>query len=650
MDLTIAPFITRTQLDKVSFSEALNVLQECDDMYHNGIESPLTDVEYDLLRNHAQKLNPEHHYFLNVGSKVRGGKVKLPYPMGSLDQVHDKELHAWAREKIIGDEFVVISEKLDGYSALLIYDNRGRLKVAYSRGNGREGADITRHVKNIHNVPQKTLPNLIVRGEILISKKNWPRVQELLRDKDNNLPKNARNSVAGLMDRESIDNKDLYSYIDFAAFEIVDDIRCNSKIDSLELLGKYFFTVVYQPIFISPDEFLTSNYLFETVKTSKKNSLYEIDGVVVEIDSYDSRNELKQTKSSLNPPWAFKYKINSKENTGVTKVKSIEWNISKHNVLIPKVLIESIVLSEVTVTAATGFNAAYIYNNRIGPGSVLQVVRSGDVIPYIVESCQCEMDEDEYYKWFYSEIEKFGDYEWDSTCVNIVLLEENDVSKLKYIESFFTELEVPGLRAASLKKLHVSGLNSIDTIIKSSRETLVDVLGVNGGKVYDALHQKLKSIDFYKLLGAHARHHGIGIDRVKSLQIQLGKDAILNCNDHTVFLECKGFQEQLAKRVLESVIEFKEFLNNINGYYTFNEEEPIENGYVSDNVYVFTGFRDPELKELLENSGAIVTSSFNKKTTHLVVLSMDKSKSKISKAKEMGINIITKKELYNSYI
>lgn len=197
-----------------NIEEIITLLTEADDLYYNNVESSLSDAEYDTLRNLAKKLDPTNKYFIGVGSAVRGGKVPLPVKMGSLDQLHnDAEIAKWLSDKQLFNDNIVITDKLDGVSCLLVYDNTGNLQVAYSRGDGVEGADITRHIKNISNVPKKISGKMLVRGELIMNK-------ETFLEKYAKEFKNPRNMVAGLFNRKESRITALND-VDFIAYEIV---------------------------------------------------------------------------------------------------------------------------------------------------------------------------------------------------------------------------------------------------------------------------------------------------------------------------------------------------------------------------------------------------------------------------------------------
>ena len=134
----------------------IGILMETDDLYNNAeAESYLTDEQYDFLYRFAYAQAPTDVYFTGVGSDIRGEKVKLPFTMGSLDQVPIGTMLEWLKNYnlAIEGEFIVISDKLDGASAMAVYAATDELQIAYSRGNGTEGADTTRQMRKMQNCP-----------------------------------------------------------------------------------------------------------------------------------------------------------------------------------------------------------------------------------------------------------------------------------------------------------------------------------------------------------------------------------------------------------------------------------------------------------------------------------------------------------------
>lgn len=206
--------------EEYSVDDIIEVLVIADDLYHNDDGSFLTDAEYDALRLIAHRMNPTHVYFTGTGSAVRGGKIKLPYEMGSLDQVEIGEITEWIGNWNLQNEEVVISDKMDGISCLLIYKNH-TLVAAYSRGNGILGQNITRHINKTKVPKVVSVKELAVRAEVIISETKFKTLKTKIHTSKNTTYKNGRNAIAGIMNRKDILSPDVYNLIDVIAYEIL---------------------------------------------------------------------------------------------------------------------------------------------------------------------------------------------------------------------------------------------------------------------------------------------------------------------------------------------------------------------------------------------------------------------------------------------
>ena len=377
--------------DDFDLDQIFEVLVASDVAYHEDGEAFVGDGDYDGLRKYAHLYEPHNAYFTGVGSDVRGGKIPLPYPMGSLDQIEVGQIEKWIESNNLYDESLVATDKLDGISAMLVYGEDGVLQIAYSRGDGTKGADITRHVK--HFVPEKIDnggESFVIRGEVIISKAKFPIVQTKTTTSNGKQYKNARNMVAGCMNASERDPT-VYEYIDFVAYQIVSPGDVLDYYESLLLLRRLGFGTVEAPAIFHGDEIddegLSSILNSRRVGASDiDESPYEIDGLVICVDSLAKRKQLTTgTRNSLNPEFAIKYKVQDASNLAIATVIEVEWNASKHGYLKPRVRVEPIQLVGVTIQHATGFNAKFIHDNGIGPGAQVQITRSGDVIPFIQE-------------------------------------------------------------------------------------------------------------------------------------------------------------------------------------------------------------------------------------------------------------------------
>jgi len=361
-----------------SASEIITILTVADSLFHNDEESFLTDSEYDALRIIAYSMEPHNIYFTGVGSEVRGGKIKLPYSMGSLNQIEIGDIEQWIKLNDLLNQRIISTDKLDGVSGMVVYDDSGKMQIGYSRGNGTEGADITRHLSIINSVPSQTTGSMVVRGELIISKANFEKVQKI-KSRNGNPYKNARNMIAGLMNSKVIDPS-LAHYIDFVAYDIKSDN--NSKVNQLMELSSNGFQVPWFDDFSGNE--ITDDMLATYLTNRREGSEYEIDGLVLDVDSSLKRSQMTTTKDTLNPSYSIKYKVADASNIAVATVIGVKLALSKHGYIKPRIEIEPIELVGVTITFCTGFNMKYIYDNKIQPGCKINITRSGDVIPLIL--------------------------------------------------------------------------------------------------------------------------------------------------------------------------------------------------------------------------------------------------------------------------
>lgn len=182
-------------------SELVEFLLACKDAYYNGDEPLISDAQFDALEQELFGRNPNNPYFLQVGAEVRGEKVPLPTNLGSLDQVYAGDTEKWINAERLHDEELIITDKLDGLSVLLVYEKD--LKIAFTRGDGFKGHDITRHVRRMPNVPQRINKNLMVRGEIILKDEDFARLNSSGQLKSEY--KNPRNYTAGQINRKEAD-------------------------------------------------------------------------------------------------------------------------------------------------------------------------------------------------------------------------------------------------------------------------------------------------------------------------------------------------------------------------------------------------------------------------------------------------------------
>lgn len=617
-------------------SRILEVLTTADELYFNDEESFLEDSQYDALKMYAQRLAPADVYFTGVGSAVRGGKIDLPFKMGSLNQVYQGDYVKWVAKCAIESELIVISDKLDGASAMLVYGVDGKLQIAYSRGDGIQGADITRHATKIHNVPQKidnkTGKAVAIRAENIISPNAFTKVNTGKFARGGRIYKNPRNMVSGLMN-SSENHAEVYKAIDTVAYEIVGSTL--AKVDQLEQLAKWGFTVVHYSI--GQGDYWNDTRLTKLLNDRRADSIYELDGVVIDIDSAKVRARL--ATDELNPEYAVKFKVADASNNAIATVKGVEWNLSKDGYYKPRVQIHPVDLVGVTIQNLTGFNAKFIRDSGIGPGAKIQITRSGDVIPFIlgvVEPVAPQMPDDD-------------TAVWTDTGVDLIVADasKNSTVMFERLNDFFASVDVPHLGDGNLMKMFEMGFDTPEKIIELTQQDISSLVGsaAIGKKIHTGLREKLTNIPIYVLMGSHhAFGRGVGVRKMKKLYEAFEGDVAMMEHANEI-IAVEGFDTKTATKIAAGFRPFMEFLTKISPYVTLAKYEAKKQGHLTGKVFVFTGFRSKELEEKIVNAGGTMGSTVSSKTTYLVTAEPNSTSGKAVKAREIGVQVIGQQEL-----
>lgn len=594
----------------------------------------LTDEEYDSLERQLKAMDPKNAFFLQVGSDVRGGKVPLPFKMGSLDQVYEGDTEKWVAQYGLEESHFVVSDKLDGTSVALIYDRKGNFNSAFSRGNGTMGADITRHIKQLACVPKKIEKGpLQLRAEAIIPIAEWPKVKAATLARSGREYKNPRNYVAGKMNASESDPTFIENlHIVITSVES-DEL---GKVQQLELVRNAGFLTNYYEIVQGSnlnDAWLTQ-VLTERRNYANGGSKYELDGIVLDVDDAAERKALPKTTSSLNPTFARKFKVADAANYAEATVTDVLWRLSKAGYAKPRIEIEPVDLAGVTITYATGFNAAFIRDNNIGPGAIVKLTRAGDVIPYItgvVKGTVAKMPDQTV----------LGAMSYTKGDVDLVLDDLDSHPDVRYyrILDAFKTLDIPHLRQSAVEKLIADGFDSEAKIIKATEAELKASAGDSAGrKIYAGLRAKLNPVDLASLADAsQTLGRGIGTRKVTRILKAFGKLDVTMAELLTV----DGFEKKTAETYIRNYPKLAAFLADIDGYYSVAEAvKPPEDGDLKGVVAVFTGVRDKDLEAKIVAKAGIIGSSVNKDTTHLVCKDPSSGSSKMKKAADLGVKII----------
>jgi NAD-dependent DNA ligase len=628
-----------SKLDKKEFLKILkknkldilkNIKEYLDDKYYNtGEESEFTDEQYDILKEIIT--NYDTNEKKKVGSKIRedNNRVKLPYWLGSLDKIKAEELNKlenW-KKKNSEDEYI-IENKLDGISCLLFYDNE-KVKL-YTRGDGIIGADITHLLEYIKNIP--LLKNKIsIRGELIMQDKIFKEKYS----KDNS---NGRNMVSGLVNAKSL--RDGIEDVEFIAYEIILDEEKQCKpFTQLELLKKYGFTVVNY-IIIKNDELSIDN-LSGILIENKSKSIYDIDGIIIQPNKEYVRNKKD------NPKYAVAFKMTISDNLIEAEVDDVEWNISKHKLLKPRIKIKPVNLNGVTITYASGFNAKYIVEKSIGKGSIIEITRSGDVIPFIVSVIKPSKEPD---------MPKVS-YKWNENNVDIIVEEdEENIAEIKMISSFFSNMGIKNISDATVEKIYKGGYDTLIKIFKAKKDDFEKIEGFQkklSEKIYTNIHNGLKNITKDVLLGSSGIFEGIGKRKLKVLFDNFPDILDVKLTDKEMLekiINIEGFSDRTGEKIILNLNKAREFLEEVKPYVIYENKKQENTEKLKDITVLFSGFRNEELeKQIILNGGKVLTS-VSKNLKILIVKDKENTSSKIEKARKLNIDILFEEEFVETYL
>lgn len=624
-------FTKMLQKDKKKNLQKLHKLKLFADrqFYIEGEETGFLDWQYDTLKEFLEEKS--EGYKPPVGAKLREGenRIELPFWLGSMDKYkpeNSKEIEKWVVDHK-SDEYIIES-KLDGVSCLLEYKN-GNIKM-YTRGDGNVGADISNLSIFFDSVPKDIEGELSVRGELIMKKNTFEK-------KYSDQYANARNLVAGRIGAKKV--REGISDIDFVVYEIVGEGLMETHLKQMKFLEKLGFLTPRRKIVKQINVPLLSKNLIEF----KEKSPYEIDGIIIQPVQKYKRN------IDGNPGYAFAFKMRLAVNLRETEVEKVVWNISKWGQIKPRIKIKQVKLGGTKIDYVTGFNAKYIDDNKIGPGAIIKITRSGDVIPHIVEVVK---------KANQAQMPDIA-YEWNNTKVDIIAKDGGDIKCIKLIHSFFAKLGVKHLGEATVKKMYESGLDNIMKIVKSKKEDFMDIDGIeNRGatRLYNNIQKGLKNVEIDKVLGAsQVFGFGVGSKRIKLL-FQAHPNILKEYKkmSPSVLLkkirEVEGF-DIMATNVAENLKYADDFVQKLQKAGVQFKTKKVLSEKLKGKKIVFSGFRDKELQEKIEQNHGRVTSSISKTTSYLVVKEISSVLTgKSKKAQELGVPIISKKDFINTVL
>ena len=631
--------------------------------YYDEDSPEISDFEYDMLMNELKNLEKQFPEFITkdsltqkVGGNVKEGfeKVEHEVPLQSLqdvfsyDELRDFDIRV---RKEVTPKYVV-ETKIDGLSVALEYKN-GIFVRGATRGNGQVGEDITENLKTIKTIPQKLKENIdiIVRGEVFISTKDFELLNEEQEILEKPLFANARNAAAGSLrqlDSKITASRPLSIYI----FNVQksDTIKFTSHYESLLYLEKLGFTV--NPVKVLCRNIDEAIKEIEKIGENRENLSFGIDGAVVKVDDLAQREVLGETFKT--PKWAIAYKYPPEQKE--TILKDIICQVGRTGAITPMAILEPIKLQGSTISKTTLHNEDFIKEKDLKIGDRILIQKAGDVIPEVVSVVKEKRTGEE---------KEFVMPRTCPVCGSIAVREEGE-AVLRCIG-----IECPArlfrsiVHFASKSAMNIDGLgfsitkellnrNLIKNIADIYYLKLEDVASLkkNGKKFASNLINAIeasKKNDLSQLINALGIRH-VGTKTAKTLADKFRNiDNLMNATlfelaetedvGEIIALSIKKFFEQ--EQTLDIVDKLKKAGVNTEKIV----EELIDNRF-EGQTFVLTGtlekYSRDEASKIIERFGGKTASSVSKKTSY--VLAGSEAGSKLDKARSLGVNVITEED------
>jgi DNA ligase (NAD+) len=661
--------------------EALRREVEHHNCQYYVLDSPkISDLEFDQLMKELQELESQNPGLIAPDSPTQrvGGKpiegfrqVEHSVPMLSIDNTYNeaevREFDNRIRRLLEGENpHYVVEHKIDGVSASLLYED-GKFTLGLTRGDGARGDDITHNLRTVRDIPLRllaggdTAPEVLeVRGEIYMTNTELSRLNKLQAEKGEKIFANCRNAAAGTLKLLDPQQSGLRNLRYFAHSEgRLSGLRLKSHSGFFDMIRTFGIPVVpHSTVFETIDEVL--NYCKETLES--RNALdYETDGMVIKLDSLDQRDRLGSTSKS--PRWVIAYKVELWQAT--TKINDIHVQVGKTGVLTPVAELESVEIAGTKVARASLHNADEVVRKDIRIGDSVIVEKAGKIIPHVV---RVELEKRSGHEKPFSFPEECpvckGEVGRDEGGVYIRCLNSSCPAQLKERERFLASrraMDIEGLGPALIDQLVNRGI--VQTLSSTYSNTIsAESLAKLERMGEQSAQNLIKNIEDSKQRGLTRVLTALGIRHVGEHNARLLAEAF---GDIDMLMAAS--EEQLARIpgigpiVADSVYRFfrNEFnINEIRQFrlYGVKLSEDIPAGKTEQEMrfkgktFVVTGtlvrFSRSEMEDLIRKLGGKTSSNVSKKTDYVVA--GDNPGSKLEKARELGIKILSEDEVLNN--
>ncbi len=627
----------------MKYENLRNKIIEANKAYRLG-NPTMSDNDYDLLIEALRLECPNDELLQDTGSAEsidKSRKARLPCPMHSYDKVYGDKLIEFINKRDRNN--LVASTKYDG-AALLLQYRKGHLFEAFTKGRNKIGQKAKAHALMI-GVPEfleffsDISMDIFIKGEVVMR-------NSIFEDKYAEKYKNSRNLISGLLNRKD-DFEELMD-CEFKAHALLFERMSHwDKLEQFKRLEEYGFNVVsYKRSQSLPINLEGWEKLLKDIKSED----YLADGIIIEENFTHDRDFINPNFDECwrNPTFAVAYKVQYDENTAITKVTNVEWNISKNGILVPRIEYEPVELNGTTCKHTSGFNYKFIKDNNLTIGSHIKLQKSGDIIPYILE--------------VYEELgQAINSPANCPSCNGLLSLSETEVNLCCTNEkclatnynkaiSFFRTLGVENFSGKLIENI----FNYYDTdpdynfiLALKEKDFIIPGMGeVSARKIYSSIREKFKKACQHPeiLMNATGFFPGFGNKKLKKIIDSVDCEDALFIISKQMICEIDGFEEKSAEVFDQGIDKFRDWIRENNYHLTFSKPKkenkmskfhlPLDGHYI-----VFTGFRSDELKNKIESLGGEVQDGMNKMTTELVAKDTSKQSNKFVKANELGIKI-----------
>lgn len=638
-------------------NELVSLLNQYAKEYYTQDNPTVSDSQYDQLYRELVELEEQHPENIlpnspthRVGGLVLEGfeKYQHEYPLYSLQDAFSKE-ELIAFDKRVKAEFPTASYmaelKIDGLSVSLTYVN-GILQVGATRGDGNIGENITENLKRVHDIPLHLDQSLdiTVRGECYLPKESFEAINIEKRANGEQEFANPRNAAAGTLRQLNtgiVAKRKLATFL----YQEASPTQKETQDDVLKELESYGFSVNHHRLISSSMEKIWD--FIQTIEKDRISLPYDIDGIVIKVNSLAMQEELGFTVKA--PRWAIAYKFPAEEKEA--EILSVDWTVGRTGVVTPTANLTPVQLAGTTVSRATLHNVDYIAEKDIRIGDTVVVYKAGDIIPAVLNVVMSKRNQQEVMlipklcPSCGSELVHFED-EVALRCIN-PLCPNQIKERLAHFASR-DAMNITGFGPSLVEKLFDAHLIAdVADIYRLSIEDLLTLDGIkekSATKIYHAIQSSKENSAEKLLFGLGIRHVGSKASRL--LLEEFGNLMQLSQASQESIASIDGLGGVIAKSLhtffeKEEVDKLLEELTSYNVNFNYLGKRVSTDAQLSGLTVVLTGKLEKmtrnEAKEKLQNLGAKVTGSVSKKTD-LIVAGSDAG-SKLTKAQDLGITI-----------